>query len=74
MSLEYIRKAYGVPAKRGGRIKYADDDGCVFFGTITSARSGYLRVLVDDRVSGYRRSLILHPTWHVEYLKEDSND
>lgn len=68
MSLDYIRKTYGVPAKRGGRIRYRDERGDIFEGRITSARDGRLRVLVDDRVPGYRGRLILHPTWRVEYL------
>jgi hypothetical protein len=68
MSLAYIRRAYGVPARRGARIRYLDDDGTVCTGRVTSARSGHLRVLVDDRVPGYRGRLTLHPTWHVEYL------
>lgn len=68
MSLQYIRKTYGVPARRGGRIQFTDIDGYVWNGSITSARDGRLRVLVDDRVPGYRRRLILHPTWRIEYI------
>jgi len=70
VSLKYIRKAYGVPAYRGARIRYTDEQGAIFNGRITSAQSGRLRVLVDDRVEGYRGRMILHPTWHVEYLAE----
>lgn len=68
MSLEYIRSTYNVPAKRGGRIRYTDSQGVIFNCTIKSARGGLLRVLVDDRVPGYRGRLLLHPTWHVEYI------
>ena len=68
MSLGYIRSTYNVPAKRGCRVRYTDSDGAVWNGRITSARGGYLRVLVDDRVPGYRGRLLLHPTWQVEYL------
>jgi len=70
VSLKYIRKAYGVPSYRGARIRYTDEQGAIFNGRITSAQSGRLRVLVDDRVEGYRGRMILHPTWHVEYLAE----
>lgn len=73
MSLEYIRRTYNVPAKRGGRIRYTDTQGVVFNCTITSARGGHLRVLVDDRVPGYRGRLNLHPTWNVEYLPAGLN-
>lgn len=69
MSMEYIRKTYGVPAKRGGRLIYTDSDGVKFHCTIKSAtNSGHLKVLVDDRVPGYRGRMKLHPTWNVEYL------
>lgn len=68
MSLRYIRKTYQVPAKRGMRVRYTDEGGVIWNGTITSARGSHLRVLVDDRVPGYRGRLILHPTHRVEYL------
>ena len=59
-----------MPAKVGGRIRYTDTDGYIWYGRITSARYGKLRVLVDDRVPGYRGRLILHPTYHVEYIEQ----
>jgi hypothetical protein len=68
MSLQYIRRTYGVPAKRGGRIRYTDEGGHIFNGRITSARGAHLRVLVDDRVPGYRGRMTLHPTYRIEYL------
>lgn len=68
MGLDYIRRAYGVPAKRGVRVRYTDENGVLWNGRITSERGGRLRVLVDDRVPGYRGRLILHPTWCVEYV------
>lgn len=69
MSMDYIRKAYGVPAKRGGRLIFTDSNGVRFHCTIKSAtRSGRLKVLVDDRVPGYRGRLNLHPTWNIEYV------
>lgn len=67
MSLEYIRCAYGVPAKRGARIRYTDPGGVVWTGRITAARGAHLLVLVDDRVPGYRKRLKLHPTWNITY-------
>lgn len=43
MTMAYIRKAYGVPAKRGGRISYMENwpTRC---GTILSARDARLVV------------------------------
>jgi hypothetical protein len=62
MSMIYIRKAYGVPAKRGGRVRYRGREG-----TITSACGPHLRVRFD----GDKRTSILHPTWSVDYLEND---
>lgn len=67
--MEYIRKRYGVPAKRGGRVRYTGNpDGKPVDGTITSAVTGnaHLRVRLD----GNTRSYWFHPTWKLEYLPE----
>jgi len=72
MSMEYIRKTYGVPAKRGGRVHFVDGHGEGWDGTIKSARNGKLRVLPDDRVPGCRTRLHLHPTWNVTYLSPNA--
>jgi len=69
MSLEYIRRTYGVPAWRGMRVRYTDGAGVIWNGTITSAKGPHLRVLVDDRVPRYRGRLILHPTDNLEYVQ-----
>lgn len=68
MSMEYIRRAYGVPAKRGMRVRYfgnwTDD-----FGVIISARNGRLRVRMDKpSLRGKVLTYLLHPTWRIEYL------
>ena len=66
MSIEYIRRTYGVPAKRGARIQYDGghpDDGPKY-GTITSTTSnGHIRVRFD----GELRTSTLHPAWAVAY-------
>lgn len=64
MSMDYIRRAYGVPAKRGGRVAYTAAEKAVQ-GTIVSARGHYLRVRWDE--SGLTHSM--HPTWMLVYLK-----
>ena len=56
--MEYIRKYYSVPAKRGGIVSF---EGRV--GRITSAKGAYLRVLFPEM----KQPLILHPE-SVEYL------
>jgi hypothetical protein len=60
MSMKHIRDTYGVPAKRGGRIRFEGRD----IGTIVAARHGRLRI----RFEGQKRIAFLHPTWEVEYL------
>jgi hypothetical protein len=62
MSMEYIRDAYGVPAKRGGRVKFTGGDAETT-GTITGARGHYLRIRLD----GHKRTMSYHPTWEIEY-------
>jgi len=70
--MDYIRKAYGVPAKRGGRLIYADSIGVKFHCTIKSAtNSGHLIVLVDEGLHGHRCRMRLHPTWNVEYVTDN---
>ncbi|WP_018900442.1 hypothetical protein [Rhizobium sp. 2MFCol3.1] len=65
MSMEWVRKNYRVPAKRGGRVEYAGDNGSgPRFGTIIRADSGRLRIRLDgDNWAG-----IYHPTWALRYL------
>lgn len=65
MSLKYIRDHYGVPAKRGGRVRYNRK----LKGTIIGSDGACLRVLMD----GDPFSMKYHPTWKMEYLdKEDA--
>jgi hypothetical protein len=63
--MEYIRRVYGVPAKRGGRIVYGDVSEEVG-GTITGARGSHIRIKLD----GSKFSHNFHPTWHIKYLPE----
>ena len=57
MTMEWVRRNYGVPAKRGGRVLFSGLPGRILSAT------HYLRVRLD---TGER--VILHPTWRVEYL------
>jgi hypothetical protein len=63
MSMDYIRRTYGVPAKRGGRVAFTAAEKAVK-GTIVSSRQGYLRVRWDE--SGLTHTM--HPTWMLLYL------
>lgn len=71
--MEWIRKNYNVPAKRGARIEYSGDETAKFIqgflyqpkrGTIVSARGGYIRVRFD----GSTLVQAFHPTWKIRYL------
>lgn len=65
MSLDYICRHYGVPADRGGRIRFTWDQWTTTRdATIVGAEGQYLSVRFDDGETG-----ILHPTWEVEYLR-----
>jgi hypothetical protein len=64
MSMEYIRRYYGVPAKRGARVAYTGSKGVTVTGVITGSDCQYLRIRLD----GERRSFRYHPTWELTYL------
>lgn len=66
MSLQYIRDAYQVPAKRGGRVVYSGN-GRDVSGVITGACGGWLRIRLD----GDNFSCKFHPTWNIKYLAEE---
>lgn len=63
MSLEYVRKYYGVPAEIGRRVKV---DGRA--GVIASDRGCHIGVVFDDKSYG-GINYPCHPTWRVEYLE-----
>lgn len=58
--MNYIRRLYGVPAKRGGQIRYKGK-----LGLITGSVDGHLRIRLD----GEKKSRRYHPTWHIEYIQ-----
>lgn len=74
MSMEHIRKRYGVPAKRGGRVRVTFDgvapefmkntDMFRRYGTITSA-TDRVNVLLDGR----KKTNVFHPL-DLEYLEK----
>lgn len=66
MTMAWVRKSYGVPAKRGGRVEYTGDRK-VELGTIRSARHGRLVIQLD----GVRHTMPFHPTWRLRYLPAD---
>ena len=65
MSMEYIRKHYDVPAKRGGRVVYSGGAQPVP-GKITGTDGAHIRIRLD----GSSFSQNYHPTWKIEYLPE----
>lgn len=71
MSLEYIRKTYRVPAKRGQKIVYSGTrDRERIPAVIVGSAGSHLRVKFERIDGAYNtRTSILHPTWMVEYLE-----
>lgn len=69
MSMEWVRKNYGVPAKRGARVEYAGDNGSgPRLGTILRSAGPRLRIRLDgDDWAG-----CYHPTWALRYLHAPS--
>jgi len=63
--MDYIRRTYRVPAKRGGRVKYTGK-GRDELGTIAGAAGAHLSIRLD----GVKHTLPFHPTWKLEYLDE----
>jgi hypothetical protein len=63
--MEYIRKTYRVPAKRGMRIEFSGNPHRgKLLGTIVGEANQYLRVKID----GEDRTWTLHPTWEMRYI------
>lgn len=65
MSISWIRKSYGVPAKVGGRVEYWGDKERKL-GTITGARNQYLLIRLD----GEKSAMPFHPKWALIYVEE----
>lgn len=63
MGLAIVRKLYGVPAKRGGRVIYTGS-GKPEYGSITSADGAHLNIRLD----GMKHTMSFHPTWELEYI------
>lgn len=61
--MDWVRKAYDVPAKRGMRVKYTGE-GRDELGTIKSASNGRLNIQLD----GVKHTMPFHPRWKLEYL------
>lgn len=64
MSMDYIRRIYNVPARRGVRLRFCDSIGGPREGRIVGSRGQYLRVRLDGETS----TRTMHPTWRIEYL------
>lgn len=59
-AMAYIRRRYGVPAKRGATVFFQGRPG-----VILSADNGRLYVRLDHAEYGPR--VLIHPTWEVDY-------
>ena len=65
MTMQYIRDAYKVPARRGARVEF---NGHAYpkVGTITGSMDARICVRMD----GEKHTGIYHPTWRMRYLPE----
>lgn len=71
MSLEYIRKTYGVPAKRGAPVRFTPDSRDKSMdGRIVGSRGALLRVRFD----GFKKPWLCHPTWEMKYTAHNGDD
>jgi hypothetical protein len=59
----YIRKTYGVPARRFAPVKYRSRRG-----KVTGTRGNYLLIKFEDENKGNR--IPYHPTWEIEWLEK----
>lgn len=59
MGMKYIRDQYGVPAKKGRRVKFKGKPGI-----IVGSHGPYLRIKLDEE----KKSAVYHPTWEMEYV------
>ncbi|MCR6502535.1 hypothetical protein MUO32_26260 [Shinella sp. CPCC 101442] len=64
MTMAYIRNAYRVPAKRGGRVEYTGNKSGSRLGTIIGTYSAKLKIRLD----GEKHGGSYHPTWKLRYL------
>lgn len=63
--IEYIRAYYGVACYIGQRVRFEGRDA-----VIIGAKGAYLRLWFSG--TRKRDGLLYHPTWHMEYLPEQS--
>lgn len=66
MSLDYIRRTYNVPAKRGGKVEYLSRDGERTVAVIVGSSGYRLRVRFGDN----KHTSTMHPTWRLKYLPD----
>jgi hypothetical protein len=64
VSLQWIRKKHGIPAYRGARIVYVDEEGYQYKGRIVCSTGQCIRVMFD----GFKRALTIHPSRRIEFI------
>jgi hypothetical protein len=70
MSMEHIRKHYGVPAKRGGKVRFTPDGNrhLAHEGVIVGSRGAYLKIRMgDEKTCRYLSPNVRHriPVSHI---------
>ena len=64
-TMHWIRKTYGVPAKRGCRVKYHQPGQHPKHGVIQSQKDGYLKIKFDGDKKTYPANF--HSVWWLTY-------
>lgn len=67
MTMDYIRRYYGVPAVEQGRVRYTGGQ-TPQDGTIIRADGARLRIQLD----GQEFVGVYHPTWELTYLNGEA--
>lgn len=68
MSMDYIRKYYGINCKRGQRVRYSPPGEQVREGVIVGSRGQYLRIRLDPLPGMVCHPWYFHPTWCLTFL------
>lgn len=67
---QQLSDAYGIPAKRGARVRYSFGLDGPRIGTVVSSDGQYIRIRFEsnpDRIEGP-----FHPTWEMTWLDEET--
>ena len=68
MSIDYIRRTYGINCKCGQRVRYSPPGKAPREGKIIGARGECLLIKLDPLPGMIRKTSPFHPTWCLTFL------